>query len=52
MNQDATDQPERTSKATPEARRIIGAFSSPEDAALMDEVMELVHQGVNREKGE
>ena len=30
------------SKATPEALAIMGAFSSPEDSALMDEVMELV----------
>jgi hypothetical protein len=32
----------RKSKATPEALAILGAFSAPEDVALMDDVMELV----------
>ena len=43
---------EKTSRATPAARRIIGLFSSPEDAALMDEVMEIVHQERNRQSAE
>ena len=43
------DVPRRTSKATPEALAILGAFSSPEDVALMDEVMEIVHRERDRQ---
>jgi hypothetical protein len=42
----------RKSKATPAAQRIIGLFSSPEDAALMDEVMELVMSERERQNAE
>lgn len=45
MNDPAADQPQRKAMpASPEAYRIIGAFSAPDDAALMDEVMKLVMQ--------
>lgn len=42
MNDPVADQSQ--SKASLAAYRIVGAFSAPEDAALMDEVMELVMQ--------
>lgn len=42
----------RTSKATPAARRILGVFSSPEDAALMDEVIDIIHADRERQKAE
>ncbi len=42
----------RKSKATPGAQRIIGLFSSPEDSALMDEVMELVMNERERQNAE
>lgn len=42
----------RKSKATPAARRILGAFSSPEDAALMDDVIEIIHTERERQKAE
>lgn len=40
------------SKATPEALAILGAFSSPEDVALMDEVMDLIHSDRERQNAE
>jgi hypothetical protein len=42
----------RKSKATPEALAILGAFSSPEDVALMDDVMELVMSERERQSAE
>ena len=42
----------KPSNASPEARRILGAFSAPEEAALMDEVMEIVNQDRERQKAE
>ena len=42
----------RPSRATPAARRILGAFSAPEDAALMDEVIEIIHHDRERQKAE
>lgn len=42
----------RKSKATPEAMQIFGAFNSPEDVALMDDVMELVMEQRQRRNAE
>jgi hypothetical protein len=44
--------PKAAHKATPEALRIVGLLSAPEDAALMDEVMELVTQERERRNAE
>lgn len=48
---EATARPRR-GPASPEARRILGAFSSPEDRAVMDDVMELIRSDRDRQNAE
>lgn len=44
--------PARPPKASPAALAILGAFSAPEDVALMDEVMELIRSDKERQNAE
>ena len=46
------DTSKKPNKATPEALAILGAFSSPEDVALMDDVMDLIHNDRERQNAE